>query len=156
MKRLNSSKALPFRSRGRGIERLASAMFVFLDCLPRVWPMGYTRGKQSRNTNMADASLSIPRPRDLKGRAFEEFKRFIVIFLYLWVVFGLLSIHKSLVLSQRHLDQQEHTFAIINAFIFAKVLLVGEQLHLGRRFENKPLIYPILHKCFIFTVVLIS
>jgi hypothetical protein len=105
---------------------------------------------------MADESLSIPRPRDLKGRAFEEFKRFIVIFLYLWVVFGLLSIHKSLVLSQRHLDQQEHTFAIINAFIFAKVLLVGEQLHLGRRFENKSLIYPILHKCFIFTVVLIS
>lgn len=104
---------------------------------------------------MADESASIPQPRNLKGRAFEEFKRFTAILLYLWVVFGLLSIHKSLVLSQRHLDYEEHTFAIINAFVFAKVLLVGEQLHLGRRFQNKPLIYPILYKCFVFSAVLI-
>lgn len=105
---------------------------------------------------MPDKGHSIPQPRHLKTRAFEEFKRFVAIFLYLWVVFGLLSIHKSLVLSQRHLDQEEHTLAIINAFVFAKVLLVGEQLHLGRRWENKPLIYPILYKCFVFSVVLIS
>jgi len=104
---------------------------------------------------MVDESVSTPQPRKLKERAFEEFKRFVAIFLYLWVVFGLLSIHKSLVLSQRHLDYEEHTFAIINAFVFAKVLLVGEELHLGRRFENKPLIYPILHKCLVFSVVLI-
>ena len=104
---------------------------------------------------MVDESASTPQRRNLKERAFEEFKRFVAIFLYLWVVFGLLSIHKSLVLSQQHLDYEEHTFAIINAFVFAKVLLVGEQLHLGRRFENKPLIYPILYKCFVFSVVLI-
>jgi len=97
-----------------------------------------------------------PQPRHLKARAFEEFKRFAVIFLYLWVVFGLLSIHKSLVLSQRHLDQEEHTLAIINALVFAKVLLLGEELHLGRQWENKPLIYPILYKCMVFSVVLIS
>jgi len=105
---------------------------------------------------MTDESPSIPQPRNLKERAFEEFKRFIVIFLYLWVVFGLLSLHKSVVLSQRHLDYEEHTFAIINALVFAKVLLVGEDLHLGRRFESTPLIYAILYKCFVFSVVLIS
>ena len=104
---------------------------------------------------MEHENFSSPQPRSLKERAFTEFRRFVAIFLYLWVVFGLLSIHKSLVLSQRHLDYKEHTFAIINAFIFAKVLLVGEQVHLGRRFENKPLIYPILHKSLVFSVVLI-
>jgi hypothetical protein len=104
---------------------------------------------------MAEKSLPIPQQRHLRERAYDEFKRFIVIFLYLWVVFGLLSIHKSLVLSQRHLDYPEHAFAIINAFIFAKVLLIGEHFHLGTRFNHKPLIYPILHKCFLFTVVLI-
>jgi hypothetical protein len=36
----------------------------------------------------------------LKERASNEFKRFLVIFLYLWAVFGFLSIHKSFVLSQ--------------------------------------------------------
>ena len=104
---------------------------------------------------MADERVSIPQPRNLKERAFEEFKRFVAILLYLWVVFGLLSIHKNLVLSQRHLDYEEHTFAIINALVFAKVLLLGEALHLGRRFENKTLIYPILYKCFVFSIVLI-
>jgi len=104
---------------------------------------------------MAGKSVPIPQPRNLKERAFEEFKRFVAIFLYLWVVFGLLSIHKSLVLSQQHLDYEEHAFAIINAFVFAKVLLVGEELHLGGRFQNRPLIYPVLYKCLVFSVVLI-
>jgi hypothetical protein len=104
---------------------------------------------------MAGESVPIPQPRKLKERAFEGFKRFVAIFLYLWVVFGLLSIHKSLVLSQQHLDYEEHTFAIVNALVFAKVLLVGEELHLGRRFQNRPLIYPVLYKCLVFSVVLI-
>jgi len=104
---------------------------------------------------VVEASLPTLRQHHLKETAFDEFKRFIVIFLYLWVVFGLLSIHKSIVLSQNHLDSPEHAFAIINALIFAKVLLVGEHFHLGTRFKDKPLIYPILHKCFIFTVLLI-
>jgi hypothetical protein len=104
---------------------------------------------------MEDERVSIPQPRNLKERALEGFKRFVAIFLYLWVVFGLLSIHKNLVLSQRHLDYEEHTFAIIDALVFAKVLLLGEELHLGRRFENKPLIYPILYKCLVFSIVLI-
>jgi hypothetical protein len=105
---------------------------------------------------MADQTLAVPAKPTLKERAVEEFKRLLVIFLYLWLVFGLLSIHKSLVLSQHHLDTEEHAFAIINAFVFAKVLLVGEHFNLGTRFNQKPLIYPILYKCFVFSVVLIG
>jgi hypothetical protein len=92
----------------------------------------------------------------LKERVLGEFNRFIVIFLYLWVVFGLLSLHKSLVLAQRHLDAQEHVFAVVNAFVFAKVLLIGEHFHLGTRFGNRPLIYPVLYRCFVFTLLLIT
>ncbi len=105
---------------------------------------------------MADQILAVPRQRTFKEKAFDEFKRLLAIFLYLWIVFGLLSIHKSLVLSQHHLDTEEHAFAIINAFVFAKVLLVGEHFNLGARFAKKPLIYPILYKCFVFSVVLIG
>jgi hypothetical protein len=105
---------------------------------------------------MADEALAIPPKRQLKERAFDEFKRFAVIFLYLWVVFGLLSIHKSLVLSQQRLDTQEHAFAFINALVFAKVLLVGEYFNLGARFRDKPLIYAILYKSFVFTLLLMS
>lgn len=105
---------------------------------------------------MAEESVHISSQHHLKEKAADEFRRFIVIFLYLWVVFALLLIHKSFVLAQNHLDAQEHTFAFINAFIFAKVLLVGEHFQFGTRFKDKPLIYPILHKSFIFTLVVIG
>jgi hypothetical protein len=106
---------------------------------------------------MAEGSVVVPRQsHQLKAKAVDEFKRFLVIFLYLWVVFGLLSIHKSYVLAQHHLDYQEHAFAFVNALVFAKVLLVGEYFNLGTRFKDKPLIYPILDKCFIFTLVLMG
>jgi hypothetical protein len=104
---------------------------------------------------MSNQGLVTPQKRTLKEKASDEFKRFIVIFLYLWVVFGLLSIHKSIVLSQHHLDTEEHAFAIINALVFAKVLLVGEDLKLGTRFGHRPLIYPILYKSFVFSALLI-
>src|SRR5271155_1210952 len=105
---------------------------------------------------MVDEGLPTPQPRGLKQRAAHEFRRFLWIFLYLWVVFALLSLHASLVLTQHRLDYQEHAFAIVNALVFAKVLLVGEDLHFGTRFDHKPLIYPILYKCFVFTLLLIS
>jgi hypothetical protein len=104
---------------------------------------------------MAEASAPPQQKRHLKERAIDEFRRFIVIFLYLWVVFGLLSIHKSFVLAQRHLDYTENAFAIVNAFVFAKVLLIAEDLRLGKGFDRRPLLYPILYKSFIFSVVLI-
>src|SRR5215831_780618 len=105
---------------------------------------------------MVDQTHSIRHEQTLKERAFNEFKRFLVTFLYLWVAFALLSIHKSLILSQLHLDRREHAFAIVNAFVFAKVLLAGEHLKLGNRFSSRPLLYPILYKCAIFTVVLVG
>jgi hypothetical protein len=105
---------------------------------------------------MVAESLPTPQTHGLKERAVHEFQRFLWIFLYLWVVFGLLSLHTTLVLTQHRLDYQEHAFAIVNALVFAKVLLVGEDLHFGTRFDHKPLIYPILYKCFVFALLLIS
>jgi hypothetical protein len=104
---------------------------------------------------MADETLPTPRTLNLKERAVHEFRRFLVIFLYLWVVFALLALHTSLVLTQHNLDLQEHTFAVINALVFAKVLLIGEHFRFGTRFDRKPLIYPILHKCIVFSLLLI-
>jgi hypothetical protein len=45
--------------------------------------------------------------------------------------FALLVIHESVILAQEHQNYQAHGFAILNALILAKVLLIGEDLHLG-------------------------
>ena len=40
--------------------------------------------------------------------------------------------------------------------MLAKVLITGEDLKFGTRFKDKPLIYSILYKCFIFKLFLIG
>ena len=52
------------------------------------------------------------------------------------------------------MDYQGQSFAIINALILAKVVLVAEDLRLGNRFMDHALIYSVLDKSFIFAVAL--
>lgn len=90
----------------------------------------------------------------LKQKAIEEMKKFLFIALYLWLVFGLLVMYKSVILGAYHIDFAFHGFALINALALGKVMLVAKDLHLGQRFDNAPLIYPTLVKSAIFTAVL--
>lgn len=76
-----------------------------------------------------------------------------MITLYLWAVFGLLEMHKSMILAEHHFDYAHHGLALINALALAKVMLVARHLHLGE-LKNVPLIYPTLLKSALFTIVL--
>lgn len=89
----------------------------------------------------------------LKERAVHEFRQFVIMFLYLFVMFGLLRIHESIILEQHSIDLTGYGFALVNALILAKVMLVADGFHLGRNFEDKPLIYPILFKSLLFAIV---
>jgi hypothetical protein len=91
----------------------------------------------------------------LKERVIDSIKTFLQMFLYLWLVFGLLAIHQSIILSQYQIDYRSHGLAFLNALVFAKVMLVAEDLRLGDRFNEKPLIYPVLFKSFLFAIALI-
>jgi hypothetical protein len=72
---------------------------------------------------------------------------------YLWAVFGLIVMHKSMILAEHHIDFAHHGLALINALALAKVMLVARHLHLGE-LKNAPLIYPTLLKSALFTLVL--
>src|SRR6516225_9445964 len=93
--------------------------------------------------------------RTLKQIAYRQFKEFLLIAIYLWVVFGLLVMFKSVVLAEHHIPFAYHGFAIINALALAKVMLVAKHLHLGEQFDEAPLIFPTLLKSAVFTVVLV-
>lgn len=92
--------------------------------------------------------------RTLKQKAIEQMKELLVIALYLFLVFGLLVVYKSIILAEQHIPFVYHGFALINAFALGKVMLVAKDLHLGERFDDAPLIYPTLLKSALFTVVL--
>jgi hypothetical protein len=51
----------------------------------------------------------------IKQRAYHELKQFLVIAVYLWVVFGLLLVYKSVILNEEHISYLAHGVALINA-----------------------------------------
>jgi hypothetical protein len=92
----------------------------------------------------------------LKEKAVFQLKEFLGMFLYLWVLFALFGLHQSIILAQEHINYQAQSFAIINALILAKVMLIGEDLHLGSGLRDKPLAHSILYKSLVFSVFLIG
>ena len=67
----------------------------------------------------------------LKERVAEEGRRFLVMFLYLWVLFALSALHEKIVLREVGASLPSQGFAFVNALVLAKVMLVGENLNLG-------------------------
>ena len=91
-----------------------------------------------------------------KEKAAFQLKEFMAMFFYVWVLSALLAMHETIILAQDHLNYPAQGFAIINALILAKTILIGEDLHLGNRFRDKALIYSILYKSLIFAVFLVG
>ena len=89
-----------------------------------------------------------------KQKAVHEFKEFLVIALYLWLIFALLLLYKSVILRSEHIDFVAKGLAVFNALALGKVMLVARALRLGDWFEEGPLIYPTLVKSALFSVVL--
>jgi len=94
------------------------------------------------------------RSKALKQRAYHEFREFIVIVLYLWLVFWLLLLYKSVILDEEHITYLAHGIALINAVVLGKFVLIARAFHLGDTAEDAPLIYPTLLKSALFSILL--
>jgi hypothetical protein len=92
--------------------------------------------------------------RTLKQRAFHLMRENLIIALYLFVVFSLFATYRDVILAEHQIELVPQGLAVINALALAKVILVGEELHLADRFRDAPLIYPTLLKSFVYTVLL--
>jgi uncharacterized protein (DUF1810 family) len=90
----------------------------------------------------------------LKTGAIDETRELFGVFIYLWVLLSLFSLHKALVLNEESLVYHQG-FALINALALAKVVLVAEFFHVGDNLKNRPLIYPIMFKSVVFAVILL-
>jgi hypothetical protein len=91
----------------------------------------------------------------LKTRAIGEAKKFAIMTLYLWIFFAVLSLHKTIILEQNKIDVTEQSLAIVNALVLAKIMLIADDLKLGRRFKDHSLSFSVLWNSFAFAVVLI-
>jgi hypothetical protein len=88
----------------------------------------------------------------LKEKAIEELKLFWVIAIYLAVMLSAFACYRRLVLSESGVSYFHYGAAVISALILAKVILIGQALHLGERFEASHLVVSALFKSAVFAV----
>ena len=101
------------------------------------------------------ASGSAHGARSLKTKAAEEFRRFVILFFYLWILFGVFVINQGVALREHGIDFTLQGFAVINALVFAKVMMLFEVFDPGRWLRRRPLIYPILYETSLLTILFI-
>ena len=92
----------------------------------------------------------------IKKRVIEELKAFWIIAFYLWVFFGSLTVYRRLIVAETGTAYLHYGFAVIEALVIAKVILVGRLFGFSRRFEDRPLIVPVLYKSALFGVLVLA
>jgi len=101
---------------------------------------------------MSDKDQAAP---GFKQKAKEEFKDFAVISLYLAFFFCAITSYTILLLRQYGGSSLNYAFAIINALVIGKVILLGRMVHLGRGSEAKPLYQTVLTKAFLYSLLVL-
>ena len=104
--------------------------------------------------NTAAGAVKAGAKKSLKERAVTELERYAVITVYLWLLIALLSLHKQAV--QGHgISVWLQGFAIVNALVLGKVILIGQALEVGKGLERRALVWVVLGKSLFFVILLI-
>ncbi len=91
----------------------------------------------------------------LREKALEEFKAFAALSLYLYVCLGAVMLFKSAVLREAGISYTVWGIALVKAMVLAKFMLIGRMMHVGKRYRDKPLIWPTLYHSLTFLVLLL-
>ena len=92
----------------------------------------------------------------LKQKVAHEFEELAMISLYLAFFFCSIATYSMLLLNKFQISYFTYGAALINALVIAKVILIGEYAHLGKKQEAKPLIYSAANKAFLFSLLVFA
>jgi len=90
-----------------------------------------------------------------KQRLYHEIVSFIGIVVYLFLLFGVFALHEAVVSAKDGIEYHFYGFAIVNALVLGKVILVAEDLRFAEWFRERRPIYAILAKSVAFTMLLL-
>lgn len=76
--------------------------------------------------------------------------------IYFLMTFNIVSLTTSLVLGEFKIHVASHASATILALLVAKVVLVVDKLSFVRRFDRKPLVYPVLLKAVAYSTFVLA
>ena len=90
----------------------------------------------------------------LGQRAVHEFKEVAILTAYLYITLGAVILMKAAALHGAGVSFVPWGIATVKALVLAKFMLIGRAM-IGERFNDRPLIWPTLHKSFAFLLLLI-
>ena len=94
-------------------------------------------------------------PSSIRERLKQEGREFLIIFLYLALCLTVLLLFKQAILADYQISYLRHGYAIVEALMLSKMIVLGQAWRLGERYSQSPLIYPTLYKALIFTLLVI-
>ena len=95
-------------------------------------------------------------PSSLKEKLRYEGREFLIIFLYLAPCLGVLALYKRAILADYSLFYIQQGYALVEALILSKIILLGQSLQLGEKHKEKPLIYSTLYRALVFSLFIIG
>jgi hypothetical protein len=82
-----------------------------------------------------------------------EFLEILPATIFFFVAFHLIALTEALILRQYKVPVSTTALVTVSAFVIAKAILLADKLPFINRFPNKPLIYNILWKTFIYLLI---
>jgi hypothetical protein len=92
----------------------------------------------------------------LKRKAIHEAVEFAWVFAFLAFFFCALVTYSTLLLREFHIKYLSYAFALLNALIIAKVILIGELAHVGKKYEARPMLLSAIYKAFLFGLLVLG
>jgi len=89
----------------------------------------------------------------LKQRAVEETRKLITITVYLFLFLEAVTIYRSLILTEYGIDYARVGYVAIEALVLAKVILLGDLMHVGERSHGRKMVITILYKTVAFALL---
>jgi hypothetical protein len=93
---------------------------------------------------------------DRKQKIKHELREMLELFSYLAFFFVALAIYDMLLLKQYSVEYWTIAFALINAAVITKVIMIGEYAKLGKRYEYKALLVSAVWKAFVFGLLVFA
>ena len=94
--------------------------------------------------------------KSVKQKVAHEFEEVAILTAYLAFFFCALATYSMLLLGKFHISYFAYGTAIINALVIAKVILIGDALHAGTKYEGKALLYSAIWKAFVFGLLVFA
>src|SRR4051794_2749035 len=90
--------------------------------------------------------------RAITTKLMHEAHQLMVIFVYLAVFFFVFKLYTRLLLREYGIGYFVYGLTLLKALVLSKIILTAEMLHVGERFNDRPLSVPTLYKTITFSL----